>query len=212
MGNDWSRNLQPAQGTTAIASLSAVSAIALLYPDTFAKPHLVSFVHVISISTWFGAHFWVTFIAGLTKMKLLPRHLFGLVQSKLFPKCFFMGICLTTVALVTFTLQNPYATWQGDAKFQALALMTNLGTTLLNYFYVEPKMTEYMIKEHKYEREHGHGDEIGPITDPEILQNEQYKQMRKSFFIYHGVSTTLNMVGIAATGVYLWFLSRKLQL
>ena len=90
--------------------------------------------------------------------------------------------------------------------------MTNLGTTLLNYFYVEPKMTEYMIKEHKYEREHGHGDEIGPITDPEILQNEQYKQMRKSFFIYHGVSTTLNMVGIAATGVYLWFLSRKLQL
>lgn len=61
---------------------------------------------------------YIVLFPGLTKMKLLPRHLFGLVQSKLFPKCFFMGICLTTVALVTFTLQNPYATWQGDAKFQ----------------------------------------------------------------------------------------------
>ena len=67
MGNELSRKLQPAQGTTAVVCVGAISAIAILYPDEVGNkiPHLTSFIHLASISAWFGIHFWVTFVAGM---------------------------------------------------------------------------------------------------------------------------------------------------
>ena len=94
---------------------------------------------------------------------------------------------------------------------QVLTLLTNLGSTLANYFIVDPKMEGYMQQMHKFEKEHGHGHEVGPITDDALLGNSQYKEIRKNFFVCHGVSTTLNLLGFVSTGVYLWFLSKKIQ-
>eukprot|EP00794_Sanderia_malayensis_P011904 gene11904-13138_t len=214
MGNDVSRNLQPAQGATAVACVAGISAAAMLFPDKINTgiPHLASFIHLVSTSTWFGIHFWVTFVAGLTKMKLLPRHLFGLVQSHLFPKSFLYGICLTTIATTTFIMEHPVASWNGDVRIRAWALLINLGSTLANYFIVEPPMTRYMIKEHKLERENGHGDEVGPITDKSLLENTQYKELRKNFFILHGISTSFNLIGYSSMCVYFWFMSRGFKL
>ena len=72
MGNELSRKLQPAQGTTAVVCMGAISAIAILYPDEVGNriPHLTSFIHLASISTWFGIHFWVTFVAGMEDVLL----------------------------------------------------------------------------------------------------------------------------------------------
>ena len=72
-------------------------------------------------------------------------------------------------------------------------------------------MEGYMKQMHKFEKEQGHGQEIGPITDVALLGNSQYKEIRKNFFVCHGVSTTLNLLGFAATGIYLWFLSKKIK-
>ena len=68
-----------------------------------------------------------------------------------------------------------------------------------------------MTQEHKFEKEHGHGEEIGPITDPELLNNQQYKVLRKNFFIYHGIATSLNLLAFAACGVYFWYLSKDIK-
>lgn len=73
-------------------------------------------------------------------------------------------------------------------------------------------MNQYMVQEHKFEKEHGHGDEIGPITDEKLLENPQYKEMRKNFFIYHGISTTLNLLAFISNGIYFWFLSKKMKI
>ena len=73
-------------------------------------------------------------------------------------------------------------------------------------------MVQYMQKEHKFEKEHGHGDEIGPITDQDLLQNETYKELRKSFLIHHAVSVGVNLVGFVSMGVYISFHSGKLNL
>jgi len=210
MGNDLTRRLQPAQGTTAILFVGTISALAFLLPDNSKSAHFASFVHLSSISTWFGIQFWVTFVAGLTKLKLLPRHYFGLVQSHLFPKAFLYGTCLSCISLGSFAVKYPMASWQSDENMQVLALSTNLVSTIINYLVVAPKMNTYMLQQHKLEKEFGHGYEIGPITDKQMLERPQYKELRRKFFIYHGMSTTLNLLAFVSNGIFFWFLSKKL--
>ena len=50
--------------------------------------------------------------------KVLPRHTFGYVQSKLFPKYFLLGTILATVAMVTFVIDNPYRQWTSKEMTQ----------------------------------------------------------------------------------------------
>ncbi len=46
----------------------------------------------------------------------LPRQMFGLVQSKLFPKYFMAGVGLSSVNLASFLALNPIQMWTGNAK------------------------------------------------------------------------------------------------
>jgi hypothetical protein len=45
-------------------------------------------IHLFSYSTWFGSIVYTTFFAGVTMFQNLPRHTFGRLQGKLFPKYF----------------------------------------------------------------------------------------------------------------------------
>ena len=51
--------------------------------------------------------------------RVLPRHTFGLVQSKLFPKYFRLGAILASVAVITFVLVHPFGQWERKEKIQA---------------------------------------------------------------------------------------------
>lgn len=44
-------------------------------------------LHLGAAGTWLGVNLWVTFFAGITMFKNLPRQTFGKLQSKLFPLC-----------------------------------------------------------------------------------------------------------------------------
>ena len=50
--------------------------------------------------------------------KYLPRHTFGYVQSKLFPKFFMLGVALSGVSLATFLFDNPMSEWGFEQKMQ----------------------------------------------------------------------------------------------
>jgi len=52
------------------------------------------------------------FSSGLTMYRNLPRHTFGFIQGKLFPKYFLLGTSLSSVTLASFLLLNPYNSWQ----------------------------------------------------------------------------------------------------
>ena len=43
--------------------------------------------------------------------KHLPRHTFGYVQGKLFPKDFQLGTILSSVTMCTYLIQNPLNDW-----------------------------------------------------------------------------------------------------
>jgi hypothetical protein len=61
-----------------------------------------SFIHLASVGAWFGISLWVTFVAGVLLYKYLPRHLFGEVQSKIFPYFFGMSLVFTSLALASW--------------------------------------------------------------------------------------------------------------
>ena len=50
--------------------------------------------------------------------RILPRHTFGLVQSKLFSKYFFLGTVLSAVTCLTFFLVHPFSGWELQEKVQ----------------------------------------------------------------------------------------------
>lgn len=50
--------------------------------------------------------------------RVLPRHMFGLVQSKMFPKYFLLGTILSAVVLLTFIIAHPFSEWQWQEKIQ----------------------------------------------------------------------------------------------
>jgi hypothetical protein len=55
---------------------------------------LLDMLHITSFSVWFGASVWVTFVGGVVMFYTLPRHTFGLVQSKCVKLLFPRHVCL----------------------------------------------------------------------------------------------------------------------
>ena len=51
-------------------------------------------------------------------IRFLPRHTFGYVQSKLFPKFFTLGVVLSGISLVTFMIDNPINSLTFEQKMQ----------------------------------------------------------------------------------------------
>ena len=92
--------------------------------------------HILAFSMWLGTQFWVSFIAGklascvlrvsilifragITMYSNLPRHTFGYIQSKLFPKYFQIGTVLMTVVMCTFLWEHNQ--WDWKVKLQVIS-------------------------------------------------------------------------------------------
>merc|ERR1711997_1110802 len=55
-------------------------------PALYSKLAVLS--HIFSFASWFGCSMWISFVGGLVMFNNLPRHVFGRLQSKLFPRYF----------------------------------------------------------------------------------------------------------------------------
>ena len=53
---------------------------------------------------------------GVVMSQALPRQMFGLVQSRLFPKYFMAGVGLSSVTLATYIAQHPVRSWAGNTR------------------------------------------------------------------------------------------------
>lgn len=56
--------------------------------------------------------------SGATMYYNMSRHAFGDIQSKLFPKYFFSGAILSSIALATYCLINPVEMWKSSESYQ----------------------------------------------------------------------------------------------
>nr|KAF6350403.1 transmembrane protein 205 [Myotis myotis] len=69
---------------------------------------LTKVVHLLVLSGAWGMQIWVTFVSGFLLFRGLPRHTFGLVQSKLFPFYFHISM---GCAFVNFCILFPQHPW-----------------------------------------------------------------------------------------------------
>ena len=61
-----------------------------------------------------GLQLWITFMAGQTMIRILPRHQFGAVQRQLFPKYMFLTSLFSFGGLSAFLNMKPVNLWQND--------------------------------------------------------------------------------------------------
>ena len=183
-------------------------------------------IHLFAFSCFYGCSMWVTFVAGLVMFNNLPRHTFGKIQSKLFPKYFqysilFIGICLSMEAsvLVRSRLLKDIVSEPSHLLLPSVQLLniTVIMVTLLWNLRLEPVTTKVMFKRHVVERKIGTGHEVG-VTKPaqSILDAadekdvEDFKSLSKEFGKLHGISASLNLVTLLLGTWHLCWLGSRI--
>jgi len=69
-----------------------------------------------------------------------------------------------------------------------------------------------MTKRYAFEKERGYGEEIGPIPDNTLKNNEEYLKITKTFACIHGFSSMLNLVSYASCLLHLWYLASFVEM
>lgn len=92
---------------------------------------------------------------------------------------------------------------------QVSGLAVSMLATLINKLFLEPKTTALMIKRYSYEKEHGYGDDIGPIKDEAFKKDETYVRMTHEFCMVHGFTSMANILSYTGCILHLWYLTRS---
>ena len=77
------------------------------------------------------------FFIGIVMFTVLPRQMFGLVQSKLFPKYFLCGTFCSSIALATYVGHHPIQHWQGDYRVKVNNFLLGWLSTKNDYQYLD---------------------------------------------------------------------------
>ena len=79
-------------------------------------------LHTLSIIIFRNIVPILSLALGITMYRHLPRHTFGFIQGKLFPKYFLLGTILSSVTLLTYVIQNPVPAWEWEQKVQVIRM------------------------------------------------------------------------------------------
>jgi hypothetical protein len=173
-------------------------------------------VHLFAFATVFGTMIWVSFIGGIIMFKNLERHVFGNLQSHLFPAYFkIIALCLI-IMMGTYVAAHDDIIPQLKAQTKAFDLSSLYDSihprqflvmafgflfNFLNMIYVGPKSTSVMFARHKLERKKS-------LTPQET---DEVQKLSRKFGSLHGLSSTLNLFVIACLFQHLIFISRHLS-
>eukprot|EP00163_Fabomonas_tropica_P020480 TRINITY_DN3622_c0_g1_i1.p1 TRINITY_DN3622_c0_g1~~TRINITY_DN3622_c0_g1_i1.p1 ORF type:complete len:195 (-),score=48.56 TRINITY_DN3622_c0_g1_i1:162-746(-) len=181
-------SLAPSRAPTFSLSLS-------LSPSLCLSPSLPQIAHLVALGWLFGMMMWTTFFAGLIMFKNLPRHTFGLVQSKLFPMYFLLKTLLSAALLWLQFRKAPVTSTSlftiSRSSVQVWALGIAVVFSALNWLLVGPATNKIMFARHKAEKD-GKDDEV--------------KKLSKKFGMMHGISSLSNLfvlIAVIVHGVYI---------
>ncbi|MGH7738766.1 MAG: DUF4149 domain-containing protein [bacterium] len=154
------------------------------------------FIHFFVFIFWYGALLYFTFIQAPVLFKTLPRDLFGLVQSKLFPVYYIISYVCGTLLVVSYHLLHPLKNYvpQDCVKITALCLM--LLFSLGQGIWFGPKVGRLMVQRQAAEK---------------AKDQPQVEALTKQFGMAHGISSLINLIVIIAATVYLVYLFKEWQ-
>ncbi|HVM33531.1 MAG TPA: DUF4149 domain-containing protein [bacterium] len=155
---------------------------------------VLRFIHFFAFVFWYGILVYFTFIQAPLLFKTLPRDLFGLVQSKLFPAYYILNYVCGTALVVTYHLIHPLKNYvpQDCVKITALCLMLlfSLGQGL----WIGPKVGELRVQREAAEQ---------------AKDQPQVEALTRAFGKAHGISLLFNFVVVAAGTLYLVYLFKE---
>jgi Domain of unknown function (DUF4149) len=154
------------------------------------------FIHLFTFVFWYGALLYFTFIQAPVLFKSLPRDLFGLVQSKLFPAYYLINYICGALLVVTYHLLHPLKNYvsQDCVKITSLCLM--LLFSLGQGIWIGPKVGQLRVEREAAEQA---GDQA------------KADELTKEFGKAHGISSLFNLIVIIAGTVYLVYLFREMN-
>jgi len=185
-----------------------IVAILSMYTNNFSAGTKFT-IHLLSFSSFYGCSIWVSFVAGIVMFKNMSRHSFGRLQAKLFPKYFQFSTITIGISIILM-----YKELIVIEQKQFMCLCAIMIITLINLLVIEPKTTSIMYERHVIERKLGTGHEIGQIksSDPKIANDSELKAISKRFGMFHGISSSLNLISICLATWHLIFIGSKLKL
>lgn len=209
------------------AAMFAVVPVAFYFAGArdFMDPHnLMKYqggMHLFCFASWFGCSMWVSFIAGLVMFNNLPRHVFGRLQAKLFPRYFqysvlFIALLFGNDALLMRSRSgaaNGGGAYSGLDFNQRCNFAGIMAILLVNLFYFEPATTAVMFDRHKVEIRLGTGHEIGQLkpSDPAKANDPELRALTVKFGKLHGCSTSLNLLALCMGVWHICWLGARLQ-
>jgi hypothetical protein len=148
------------------------------------------FVHLFTFVFWYGTLLYFTFIQAPVLFKALPRDIFGLVQSKLFPPFYILSYICGTALIVTYHFTHPLKPNdpQDCVKITALYLMLLL--SLGQGMWIGPKAAQLRLDRMAAEE--------GKDTSKAEALNREFRKA-------HGISSLINLLVILSGLVYLIF-------
>lgn len=201
--------LQPLYVAPALM-VSSLAYTACAKPDYLFSERMANFVFSTATSATLGMQIWVFFVNGLTMMRYLPRHQFGLVQSHLFPKFFFMTTLFNFKSLTVFLKANPLP-WTEAKRPMGIALASSFVLNVINYTCFNPNAIKYNRKMHEIEKNAGEGlTTVGKLqVDAQCENNPEYVQTKSKFNRFHGYSALAGFLSFGCTVAEFYFLSER---
>mmetsp|Transcript_24055 Transcript_24055/g.58083 ORF Transcript_24055/g.58083 Transcript_24055/m.58083 type:complete len:221 (+) Transcript_24055:107-769(+) len=196
-------NKQVIRAIVLVSILAGCSWYSSNQTDATSSSHMTTLIHLVAFSSWFGCSVWVSFVSGLVMFKNLPRHVFGRLQSKLFPAFFQFSTVTVILAIATSSAVGGGSTASDNDLPYSLIIV--LACTLLNLLFFEPETTRVMYKRHAIEKRLGTGHEVGKLRpeDPNKANNPELKAISKTFGMLHGISSSLSLITLGFGCVWL---------
>ncbi|OZJ02964.1 hypothetical protein BZG36_04514 [Bifiguratus adelaidae] len=177
--------------------------------------HNIAGWHILMLTAVGGMTYWVTFFGGPLQYKALPRHMFGSLQSKVFPVYFGIGTLLSSALTFTFTRLRPDSLKglaldprrMGGSSWQLVGLGVAAAAYGVNWAYVGPLTTKVIFDRHKIENKTG---QDAYQTRPEKLKPD-LKQLNMEFARLHGMSSALNLAIVGSLTYHALWLGRYLS-
>ncbi|KAI4375185.1 hypothetical protein MLD38_013089 [Melastoma candidum] len=188
---------------------------------------LSGLLNLVGFATAYGMCVWVTFVSSYVLASVLPRHMFGQVQSKIYPVYFRGMVCCVSATLMGHLLSRRklLATSHPEA-LQAYNLLTAILTVLVNMLYMEPSATKVMMEKMKVEKEEGRGRDLGPETrkgtggppaaeteeEEEEEVRERVRRLNCRLRKLNSYSSMLNVMSLMSLTWHLVYLAQRLSM
>ncbi|XP_078249036.1 transmembrane protein 205-like [Pogona vitticeps] len=145
----------------------------------------------------------------------LSQHMFGFIQSFLFPYYFHIGSVCAFVNLTIFATCHPSELLNEEETTQITVFFICVTIAALNAHWFGQVTSDIMAEMHLIEQSYGLGGDVRVFSNRSLVRlghlDASYKALTSRLSIYHGFSSLCNLCCIACNGLSLYYMAAHLS-